>query len=146
MKAKEGIRYENSEEYEDYHFDCARLADIDFSQDLEAYENAKRFWEVAVEGGSLRTGENPQDFQAFWKPEYYTERYANKEEYAKRMSNFSTHAFLTPDGEWHEQGNMGWFATNDATNDSISLYYEAFEKVIKETPSDYYMTIVDCHI
>lgn len=34
------------------------------------------------------------------------------------MSDFSTYAFITADGEWHETGRMGWFGMDDATRSS----------------------------
>ena len=53
------------------------------------------------------------------------------------------------DGEWHEQGKMGWFGMSDTTSDSLKEYTEFFNKTLeelKETHPHATVTLVDCHI
>lgn len=101
-------------------------------------------WEVLVEGHKLREDEN---FVKLWKPEYYLERYGDKETFIHRESAFSTYAFVTAEGQWHEQGRMGWFGMDDATNESIAGYEEAFQAYLQEArEKGLAITIVDCHI
>ena len=54
-------------------------------------------------------------------------------------------AFITPDGEWHEKGKMGWWAcvTNKKPEDDL---HKIFDDAIKNMPDDAYVTLVDCHI
>ena len=99
--------------YPPHRCDAALVADCDFSPSEARIRQAARLWEVAVEGDAPREDE---EFFSPWKPEYYLNRYGDKETFIRRESAFSTHAFLTAEGEWHEQGRMGWFGMDDSTN------------------------------
>ena len=90
-------------------------------------------------------GESASDFSCFYNAKYYLDRYGTKEAYAQADSEFTTWAFLTPDGEWNEQGEMGWFGIGTDTKESISAYRQQLERMIKENP-DLWLTVVDCHI
>jgi hypothetical protein len=125
--------------------DQALLKNVDLSPDPDEYEKAVRFWEVFVEKQPLKEGENERDFFDFHAPEYYIKLYGTKERYAEQQAEFSTWALVTPDGEWYEKGQMGWFGMSDATAESISEYRAALNKVLAENP-DVWITIVDCHI
>jgi hypothetical protein len=54
----------------------------------------------------------------------------------------STFAVVTPDGEWHEKGKMGWWGVVSDKNDG---YNDAFEKFIIQYIGNY-VVVVDCHI
>ena len=98
----------------------------------------------AVEGDAPRERE---EFFSPWKPEYCLDRYGDKETFVRRESAFSTYAFVTTEGEWHEQGRMGWFSMDDATNESIRQYEEKFQAYLEEArEKGLAITIVDCHI
>lgn len=92
--------------------DGARIKNIDFEKYIEftnKYNNAIRFWELYVEGQEPKNEEEKEMIKwEMYKKEYYIERYESKENYAKRMSTFTTWALLDEAG-WHEQGKMGWF-------------------------------------
>lgn len=51
-------------------------------------------------------------------------------------------AIVTPDGEWHEKGQMGWFAT--VSNEDKDWPTRA--KNILADHQDHYAVTVDCHI
>ena len=88
-----------------------------------------------------------EDFISIWKPEYYLQRYGDKETYIRRETAFSTYAFVTADGAWHEQGRMGWFGFDDATNESMNQYEKEFQAYLQEARENgLAITIVDCHI
>ena len=54
---------------------------------------------------------------------------------------------VTPDGEWHETGRMGWWGMDDATAESREAFRESFEAFLKEAQKqNLLITIVDCHI
>ena len=126
--------------------DQAKLRDVDLSPDPERYAKGLRFWEVYVEGGSLQTGETPGMYQSYFNPQYFIEQYHDKETYARSVSEFSVWALITPDGEWHEQGQMGWFGLSDATFDSRKSFMEQLQQALVAGDPELYITIVDCHI
>ena len=138
-------RYDNKDECVPGRCDIALTADCDFSPNESAYHKAIRFWEVIVEGQPLKEGE--PEFFNIYKPEYFIERYGTKEAYAKDQSNFTTYAFVSAGGEWHETGHMGWWGIDDATKESRESYRNEMESYLREAvEKGLYITIVDCHI
>ena len=124
--------------------DAALVADCDFSPSESEIHRAARMWEVLVEGDAPYEGE---EFFNPWMPEYYLKRYGDKETFIRRNSAFSTYAFVTAEGEWHEQGRMGWFGMDDATDESITSYEIAFQEYLEKAREQGLMiAIVDCHI
>lgn len=54
---------------------------------------------------------------------------------------------ITPDGEWHEQGEMGWFGIGSETEEEAVVFKETyFDAFIKNADPEQFMVIVDCHI
>ena len=128
-------------------YDIARIGDIDFTPDEEEKQRATRFWEVVVEGQSLREGEAKDDFASFWKKEYYLDQYGTKEQYARECSEMSTFAVVTPDGKWHEKGEMGWFGCSSETGEEAREWHNSWQDAfIKNEDPDNVLVIVDCHI
>ena len=123
----------------------ARLRDIDFSPDADAYARTLRFWEVNVEGMPLREDEKEDSFLCLYKPEYYLEQYGSKEEFAQSESAFTTWALLTPEGEWHEKGAMGWFGMSNSTRESRQAYEKLYREILEQADPALYATILDCH-
>ena len=64
------------------------------------------------------------------------EKYLEKENRAA----LKTHA-LVIGGQWHQKGQMGWFACSDETNDSIAAYYDFFWVYIKYSARWYFVNI-----
>ena len=124
----------------------AQLKDIDFSPDPQAYNEALRFWEVVVEGRPLRKGEDPGQFRLHASREYYLKQFQDKEQYALACTSFTTWALVTPDGDWHESGTMGWFGTSNATPQSRSRYGEFLRSTLANADPEMWLSIVDCHI
>jgi hypothetical protein len=59
------------------------------------------------------------------------------------LPDFIPYAFVTPDGEWHSRGRMGWWAMSfDDMPD------EEWEEIWKDTVKNYKgkFTWIDCHI
>jgi len=56
------------------------------------------------------------------------------------------YACVTPDGEWHESGTMGWFGLGSDTEDSRAKFGEFFTATLKSADPEHYLIIVDCHI
>ncbi len=131
----------------DGEFDSARVGDIDFSMDMDAYNKAIRYWEVVVEKQPLRNDEDKNDFVSWYRDGYYKEYYNDKETYAKVCASCSTYAVITPNGRWHQKGDMGWFGMSSETADESldwDLHYK--ERFIDTADPDWILTIVDCHI
>ena len=122
----------------------ALIADIDFTADPEEYKDALRFWDVVVDHQPQKDGE---DIWSIYNEEYYKKYYGDRENYARQQSSFSTYAVVTPDGEWHGKGEMGWFGcsseTPEESNDWANHYMDRF---INSADNDLYITIIDCHI
>jgi hypothetical protein len=55
-----------------------------------------------------------------------------------------THAVLL-DGEWHEQGRMGWFGVVSNEKDT-STWEHQFAQLIDSLPDEVYLAVVDVHI
>lgn len=124
-----------------------KLKDIDLNPVESEYNEALRYWEVVVEGSPIREDEKEDWFFSIYKKEYYTEQFKTKEDYALDCSTFSTWAMVTPDGEWYENGKMGWFACSDATMESRNNFKRFFYDYLKNPEnSEYFLTVVDCHI
>lgn len=127
----------------------AKIADIDFSINEEEYKKNKRFWEIIVDGDEPRTKEEEEQKKWTWyKKEYYTNRYKDADDYANRASQFATYAVVTPDGVWHEKGQMGWWGMSTDTAEDAkgwdANYYNEF--IAPYDPDNTYVTVVDCHI
>lgn len=127
--------------------DEGKLKDLVFEVDEEIYKNSKRWWEVAIEDAPLKDGEEDSDFFTFYKKEYYLGRYGDADTYAKYRASFSTYAVVTPDGEWHAPGEVGYFACSSETDEEARDWYDNyFDRFIAGADPDLVLTIVDCHI
>ena len=58
---------------------------------------------------------------------------------------FPTWAFITKDGEWIEEANMGWFGMHDESTEDKD-FAKKFMKFIKEANDNDTLCIIDCHI
>lgn len=124
--------------------DEAKVKDIDFSRDEEAYRKALRFWDVIVD---KKPADPDEDFSTWYKPEYFKDTYGDRETYAKVISDFSTFAVILPDGSWHEEGTMGWFGCSSATPDDTKSWGKNYkERFLDTADPELILTIVDCHI
>ena len=130
--------------------DSAYVKDIDFikmHRTEKDYKKSLRYWELIVEGAKPKNKEEEEMVKFNWyKPEFYLERYKDKETYAKCSSSFSMWA-VVKDGVWYEKGNMGWWAMSSETNDeAVDWEMNFFDRFIKDLPEDTLLTVVDCHI
>lgn len=123
--------------------DSARISDYRFDDDMEAAKRARREWECLVEG----RGDGAGEFFPV-SPGYLRDTYGTKEEYVAYCSRFHTHAVVTPDGRWHEVGEMGWFGCSSESHEDTSDWTAHYrDRFIDPFMHDgHVMTIVDCHI
>lgn len=128
-------------------YDRAPAADIDQSRDEAAYKRALRCWEVVVEGAEQTEAEKDDFMLHFYKPEYYLQRYDNKEFYAEHVSSSVPFAYITADGEWRAPGHMGWFGCDDVTYTALTEYVKGYREYLK-TAAEQGLTVsvMDLHI
>lgn len=139
--------------------DAAQIKDIFFLEDEKVDEKLT----VTIEGFKVpapiapsfqivashasQSWDEVMDGKGFYKPEYFQKRYGDKEGFIKEQLSFSTYAVVTPDGEWHEPGEMGWFGVSSASPEEAqrfsNSYYDTF---IKTADPNHYLVLVDCHI
>ena len=107
----------------------------------------KRWWEINIENDELKDGEE-KDKYFLYNPEWFKRRYKDIDTYIKSQEITSFFAVLTPDGKWHEPGQMGWFACASCKpEDELKWNFEFYDRFIKPNlDSDLICTIVDCHI
>lgn len=77
-------------------------------------------------------------------PPIFKEKEMTKEDYIKNRSIFATYAVITPDGEWHQKGDMGWWGIS--TNEDEAWDEKYRERFIDTANPDWVLYIVDCHI
>lgn len=107
----------------------------------------KRWWEINIDDDELKDGEE-KDKYFFYNSEWFKRRYKDIDTYIKSQEITSFFAVLTPDGKWHEPGQMGWFACASCEpEDELKWNFEFYDRFIKPNlNSDLICTIVDCHI
>lgn len=123
--------------------DTALVSDVDTDDDAGKRKEAVEFWQSYVEGNG---GSEQERNHPFWSPEYYRKEYGTAEAYADAQAKFWMRAVVTPDGEWHEVGEMGWFACSSETAEELHEWIKGFHDRFVEPYANCHMTVVDCHI
>lgn len=129
--------------------DSGYAQSLDFSKDFKSAEYYKHIWDKVVRGIEVKEFiENDILFiNRVYDKKKLLEEYKTKNKFVSLNSQFQTYAVVTPDGEWHETGEMGWFGCSFATQKEeeqwAKEYYKYIELAIKH---NYYVTMVDCHI
>lgn len=122
-------KYDYYSEYERY-----LVRHYDRTLDPKAYNDALKEWDSIIDGTSI------------YNPEYYINRFKDRETYATICATPHTYALLV-DGEWYEKGKCGWFGSTDATYESEMAYLNKFNEVMSDPKySNYFFVLVDCHI
>lgn len=112
-----------------------RWSDSLYSKSLQAWTNGAKIYDIDWDYmHKLRKEE----------AEKYWEKSQDIKEYFKNLEGFNTHAVITPDGKWHENGEMGWFGI--VSNEKKDWNEKYFDTFIKDTCPEYFIIIVDCHI
>lgn len=127
--------------------DIARIKDLVFLNKEKEKQDSQRFWELHVEKQPVedKNDEKLLSDVMLYKPEYYINTYHDKETFVRCCATFTTHAVITKDGQWLEEGAMGWFGCRDESN--IIDWTDNYHNLVFENASDDdYITIVDCHI
>ena len=126
--------------------DRALVADLDTSRDEKAYLKALRRWEIVVEGAKPTPEEQKEQFLVY-KPEFYLQRYGDKEFYAQYESSFIPYAFVSADGQFRACGRMGWFGCDNSTRESMEEYWTEFNAYLEEARKQGLIaSMMDLHI
>ena len=138
--------YETNDGYKKV--DSARIKDLIFPYYQQNYEEAKRFWELIVEGQPPLNDEEKEKIKwNFYKPSYFVNTYKDKETYAECEAIFSTYAVIDKDGHWNAKGKMGWWGISNEEENQVVDYVKSYKKnVFDNAGENDYITIVDCHI
>lgn len=121
--------------------DVAAVADVVADVDPAAYDMALARYRRWL------TGERVDDFElSSYRRDIVLDRYPDAEAYARCRAGFWTHAVVTPDGEWHEAGRMGWFGISDETGERLRDWVDRFRERYLDPYGDHMIVIVDCHI
>lgn len=123
-------------------FDVVRIKDIDHSVDQEAYDRRIAQWEYNVEGK-----EGDESLKLWESKDYLIRQYKNKETFAKVESMFSFRAVVTPDGEWREVRETGWWGyCDESPGEYIDWVLHFKERFIDPCDSEWVLHTLDCHI
>ncbi len=97
--------------------------------------HASQEWEKVMEGKGSH------------KPEYYRNRYGDKQGFLREMLSVRTYAVVTPDGNWHAPGEMGRFGISSESPDEATQCNTSFyDTFIKDADPEHFLVMVDCHI
>lgn len=66
----------------------------------------------------------------------------------RRFEPFNTHAFLDLNGEWHENGRMGFFGVTvgGEEGEQRETWAQEYQRLLAAVPDDAFVCIVDCHV
>lgn len=137
-----GVVKADQSPYEGGCYDLAKLRNLIWDRDEVAAKRAENEWRAWVDGEDIEgVG------RSLWTPKYYIDQFGDREGYVLCASSMWWRAVITPDGKWHEVGEMGWFGTSSESNGEIVEWAKSFkERFIDPCDPDCVLTVVDCHI
>lgn len=114
-------------------------------------------WEWEAEGyitdslGNIYSTYNPKSKWDYWTEIENLGRvgdfHPKSDTHAVGATAFATYAVVTPDGEWHAPGEVGWWGmSTDSAEDWVDWCLNYEERWIRGVDQDLELTIVDCHI
>lgn len=113
----------------------APMSCVDLTPSEEERQKALRQWDSLYERGGDEAV----------KP--YVDRYGTREHFAEVQARFFPFAFVDADGDWHEEGTMGWFGLSSTTSKSLEAYQAELEEYLKIAQAEnLWVTLCDCHI
>lgn len=137
-----GVVKADQSPYEGGCYDLAKLRNLIWDRDEVAAKRAENEWRAWVDGEDIEgVG------RSLWTPKYYIDQFGDREGYVLCASSMWWRAVITPDGKWHEVGEMGWFGTSSESNGEIVEWAKSFkERFIDPCDPDCLLAVVDCHI
>lgn len=136
------VRWEDATDYPPGRFDQAKLGDMIWERDEEAAKRADDQWRSWFDGEEVEGIEKAHPLAS-----YHAKQYGDRETYMLCESTMWWCAVITPDGQWHEVGEMGWFGCSSESGEELVEWAKGFkERFIDPYPPEYQLTVVDCHI
>ena len=114
-----------------------RKSQIDFDANpfLKPDEVLRNEWKLYSEEGD-----------GFYSEKYYLRNYGTEEQYIREMKRpMRPYAFVTPDGEWHAPGDVGYFGTSSDNWETREKYWQEWQDFI-HNEDDCYVELYDMHI
>lgn len=132
------------EEYDDN--GCARKNQFSyFDSDYSESKCTKRWKELAELAASTTNSVSEESDPDVRLAKIFMSDYPTLEHYLRCMKLNYPYAFITPNGEWHAPGRVGWFGLSDDTAESMKQYLDEWEAWINSDVNPY-VNFVDCHI
>ena len=120
-------------------YDVAEMRDVDTSRDWTEYRAARDLFDRLVAG-------EIDELDRWYSRDMALRRFGDAETYARSVSDFWFRAVVTPDGKWHEVGEMGWWGISSEGAEELREWIERFRERFVEPYLDCIATVVDCHI
>ena len=115
-----------------------RYTEPDYNEN-QAKKTYKRMVKI-VDSGEDPLGTIPKE-----EAEQFLKDYPDEELYLLTRKWNYPYAFITPDGEWHAPGTVGWWAISDDTPESLKKYILEWVEFISSSENPF-VNFVDCHI
>ncbi|MEY8460990.1 hypothetical protein AALA69_07675 [Eggerthellaceae bacterium 24-137] len=134
--------WEEATDYPPGHFDQAKLGDMIWDRDEADEKRLNDQWRAWVDGEEVEGLDDPPPLAAI-----RVKQYGDRETYVLCNSTMWWRAVITPDGKWHEIGEMGWWGMSSESGGELVEWARAFkERFIDPYPPEYVLTVIDCHI
>lgn len=134
--------WEEATDYPLEHFDQAKLGDMIWDRDETEEKRLNDQWRAWVDGEEVEGVDDPPPLAVI-----RTKQYGDRETYVLCNSTMWWRAVITPDGKWHEVGEMGWRGMSSESGGELVEWARAFkERFIDPYPPEYVLTVIDCHI
>lgn len=149
IDAAEGLKKSDPDAYHHFLDRCSKeLEAVNAAWQASTYtiERARTDYAAQPRIAALRAHESYKGF--LWEGPEDIFDHLDRDEYvalqrAKAVPGFAT---LTHEGQWIEQGRMGWFAMSDKTPESIAAYLEQANTYLDSLDDQMWLGVVDCHI
>lgn len=113
-----------------------------WDRDEVAERRASDQWQAWVDGEEIEGVGRLHPFAV-----HNAKRFSDRETYMLCESTMWWRAVVTPDGKWHEVGEVNWFSIGSESGGEIAEWARAFkETFIDPYPPECILTVVDCHI
>lgn len=105
-------------------------------------------WMDAEKAGELYDRLEDDSAEVIERLSYMSEFEAaeTKEEFVAARIAFCTYAVVTPDGEWHQPGRMGWFGMSTESGEDANKWATSYRERFLEAYPEHFIRLVDCHI